>query len=75
MLVHTPGEGVVEARSTETGFVEENRAFIRALQLGEPAPIDHRDGLMATLMVLQAFASIRSGRPEPIASLLSDLAV
>ena len=75
MLVHTPGEGVVESRSTETGFVEENRAFIRALQLGEPAPIDHRDGLMATLMVLQAFASIRSGRPEPIASLLADLAV
>ena len=71
MIAHTPGEGVVEAHSTETGFVEENRAFIAALQQGLPAPIDHRDGLMATLMVLQAFASIRSGKPEPVAPLLT----
>lgn len=73
MVVNTP-EGVTETRSTETGFVEENRAFIRALQEGSPAPIDHRDGLYATLMVLQAFASVRSGRPEPIAPLMAELA-
>jgi predicted dehydrogenase len=74
MLVSTPDEGVLETRSTETGFVEENRAFIHALQNGLPAPIDHRDGLFATLMVLQAFASIRSGKPEPIAALMAELA-
>jgi hypothetical protein len=74
MVVHSAADGVVETRSTETGFVEENRAFLRALRDGLPAPIDHRDGLLATLMVLQAFASIRSGRPEPVASLMAELA-
>lgn len=74
MVVHSAAGGVVETRSTETGFVEENRAFIHALQNGLPAPIDHRDGLLATLMVLQAFASLRSGRPEPVASLLGPAA-
>jgi predicted dehydrogenase len=75
MVVHSAADGMVEARSTETGFVEENRAFLHALRNGLPAPIDHRDGLMATLMVLQAFASIRSGKPEPVASLISNLVV
>jgi predicted dehydrogenase len=74
MVVHSAADGVVETRSTETGFVEENRAFLRALRDGLPAPIDHRDGLLATLMVLQAFASIRSGKPEPVASLMAELA-
>ena len=74
MVVSTPADGVVETRSSETGFVEENRAFIHALQNGLPAPIDHRDGLFATLMVLQAFASLRSGKPEPIAALMAELA-
>lgn len=55
---------------TESGFLEENRAFMEALSAGSPAPVDHRDGLMATLMILQAFASIRIGLPQPIASLL-----
>jgi predicted dehydrogenase len=73
MVVNTP-EGVTETRSTETGFVEENRTFIHALQNSLPAPIDHRDGLYATLMVLQAFASVRSGKPEPVASLMAELA-
>lgn len=57
-------------RGRETGFVEENRAFVQSIVEGTPPPIDHRDGLFATLMVLQAFASLRSGRPEPIASLV-----
>jgi predicted dehydrogenase len=72
MVEHTL-EGITEIYSTETGLLEENRAFIYALQNKLPAPIDHRDGLYATLMVLQAFKSIQSGRSEPIAGLLSEL--
>jgi predicted dehydrogenase len=56
-------------RGTESGFVEENRAFVDCLLAGTPPAIDHVDGLMATLMVLQAFKSIESGQPEPVASL------
>lgn len=73
MVVNTSDTGVTEARGAESGFVEENRAFIYALQNNLPAPIDERDGLFATLMVLQAFASIRSGRPEPIAPIMAVL--
>lgn len=69
MMVSAP-EGTQEIRGAETGFVEENRAFVHALQHGLPAPINEQDGLFATLMVLQAFASIRSGKPEPIASVM-----
>jgi len=57
-------------RGVETGFLEENRAFIRCIQEDTPPPIDHVDGLYATLMPLQAFASIKSGKPEPIAALI-----
>lgn len=59
-------------RGTETGFLEENRAFVEALQAGQPAPVDHRDGLMATLMILQGFRSIETETPQPVASLLGD---
>jgi len=72
MVVHSP-DGITETRSIETGFLEENRAFIHALQNNLPAPIDHRDGLFATLMVLQAFKSIQTCKPEPVANLLQDL--
>ena len=61
-------------RGTETGFVEENRAFVDCLLHDTPPPIDHVDGLMATLMVLQAFNSIRSGRPEPVAAIAQQYA-
>lgn len=57
-------------KGTETGFVEENRAFVDCLLNNIKPPIDHVDGLMATLMVLQAFTSLKSGRPEPIAALI-----
>ena len=57
-------------RGGESGFLEENRAFLEALNGGQPAPIDHRDGLLATLMILQGFRSITSGKPQPITSLL-----
>ncbi len=60
---------------TETGFVEENRAFIECLRTDTLPPIDHVDGLMATLMVLQAFASIRTGRPQPIAAIAREYTV
>ena len=56
---------------SETGLLEENRAFVRAIIEDTPAPIDHVDGLLATLMPLQAIASARSGRPQPIKSVLS----
>jgi len=62
------GRPKVVYTGSETGFLEENRDFIRALQLGQPAPIDHRDGLFATLMILQGFRSIATGEPQPVAS-------
>jgi predicted dehydrogenase len=66
------GQDPVVYKGSETGFLEENRDFIRALQTGQPAPIDHRDGLLATLMILQGFKSIESGQPQPILSLLPE---
>ncbi|MEF3304404.1 Gfo/Idh/MocA family protein [Paenibacillus sp. GYB003] len=57
-------------KGTESGFMEENKAFLRCLQDDAPAPIDHVDGLYATLMILQAFESLRSGKPEPIKSVV-----
>lgn len=59
-------------KGTETGFVEENRAFVDCLTSDSDPPIDHIDGLMATLMVLQAFNSLKSGKPEPVASVILD---
>lgn len=59
-------------KGSETGFLEENRAFINCLVNDTPPTIDHVDGLMATLMVLQAFNSLKSGRPEPIASIVRE---
>jgi len=59
-------------RGVETGFLEENRAFARCIMRDEQPPIDHIDGLYATLMPLQAVESLKSGRPEPIAELVDD---
>ncbi len=70
----TIAENGHEARvitGSETGLLEENRAFVRAIIEDRPAPIDHVDGLLATLMPLQAIASARSGCPQPIKSVLS----
>lgn len=60
-------------RGTETGFLEENREFLRCLREDVRPAIDHVDGLYATLMVLQAFKSLDTGQPEPIQSLVADL--
>ncbi len=70
LIYQERGKEPVTYQGSETGFLEENRDFIRALQSGLPAPIDHRDGLLATLMILQGFQSIATGEPQPIASLL-----
>jgi hypothetical protein len=64
------GQETARFTGEETGFVEENRAFIKALQDDTPVPIDHVDGLMATLMMVQVGRSLKSGKPEPIAALL-----
>ena len=55
-------------RTGNTSADRRNRAFVDCLLGDAPPPIDHVDGLMATLMVLQAFKSIHSGQPEPVAS-------
>ena len=53
-------------RGDEGGLLEESRDFVRCLREDRPPPIDHMDGLYATVMALQAVASARSGRAEPI---------
>ncbi|WP_409345410.1 Gfo/Idh/MocA family protein [Paenibacillus sp. MBLB4367] len=60
------GKEPVVYKGTETGFLEENKAFIRCIIEDEPPLIDHIDGLYATLMILQAIESLKSGKPEPI---------
>ena len=61
------GEQVIEhVDADEYGFQEENRDFIHCLVEHLPPPITCRDGIRATLLVLKAFESIRSGRPIPL---------
>jgi predicted dehydrogenase len=50
----------------ELGYLEENRAFAKALHAAEPMPCDHIDGLRATEMVLRAFEAIRTGMPQSL---------
>ncbi|MDF2668991.1 MAG: oxidoreductase domain protein [Paenibacillus sp.] len=60
------GKDPVVYKGSETGFLEENKAFLQCIQNDEPPLIDHIDGLYATLMILQAIESLQSGKPEPI---------
>ena len=61
------GESTTEsADPDEYGFVEENNDFIRSLRGGTAPPITHRDGLRATLLVLTAFESLRTGLPQTL---------
>jgi len=69
LVYQEAGKEPVEMQGSETGFVEENRAFVQAIRGGSRPPIDHKDGLMATLMPLQAIASVHSGQPEPVLSI------
>lgn len=50
----------------EYGFMEENRDFIKSIQLGQPPPITYRDGMRATLVLLKALESLHTGKPENI---------
>jgi predicted dehydrogenase len=50
----------------ELGMVEENRAFIHALQTGAPPPTTWRDGLRATLLLLKAFRAVRTGEVQRV---------
>jgi predicted dehydrogenase len=64
------GKAPIVLKGTETGFMEENVAFYQCLKNDTEPGINHIDGLYATLMVLQAFESLKSGKPEPIRSLV-----
>ena len=57
----------------ETGMLEENKEFVKCIQENTSSPIDHIDGLYATLMALQAINSLKSGKPEPINSLVKEI--
>lgn len=72
LIYQEAGQSPQEYTGSETGFLEENRAFIEAILNGKPAPIDHKDGLMATLMPLQAIASLHSGQSEPVLSVFNE---
>jgi predicted dehydrogenase len=50
----------------EYGFLEENMDFVRSLLNKTPPPITHVDGLRATLLILRAFESLRSGLPQTL---------
>lgn len=66
LVYQEAGKEQIVLQGTESGFLEENRAFVRCLLQDEAPPIDHIDGLYATLMPLQAIRSLTSGKPEPI---------
>jgi predicted dehydrogenase len=70
LVYEEAGKEPVRYTGSETGFLEENRAFLDALNHDHPAPIDHRDGLLATLMILQGFRSIETRTPQPVVQLL-----
>ncbi len=50
----------------EYGFLEENRDFIRSIQEQKTPPITSRDGLRATLVLLKALESLKTGQPQDI---------
>jgi len=69
------GREPVVCEGSETGMLEENRAFIQCLQNDTRPAIDHVDGLMATLMMVQACNSLQSGKPEPVAPVLKEIGI
>jgi predicted dehydrogenase len=70
LTYHENGKDPEVFTGSETGLMEENRAFLQCLQTDTRPTIDHIDGLMATLMPMQAIASLKSGKPEPIAAVV-----
>ncbi len=70
MEIARRGEEPEVIEGCETGFLEENRAFMDCIAHDTAPSIDHVDGLMATLMTLQTIASARDAEPKPIGALL-----
>jgi predicted dehydrogenase len=60
------GRDVVIRLGSETGVRDESAAFVAALDAGTRAPVDHRDGTLATHMILQAVESARTGTVQAI---------
>jgi len=70
LIYQEAGREPIVLKGTETGFDEENLAFYACVANQSEPAINHIDGLYATLMALQAFESLRSGKPEPVSALL-----
>lgn len=47
-------------------FIEENRAFVQALEVNSSPPVDHHDGILATMMITQGFKSIETSSQQPV---------
>lgn len=61
------GENASEISDPEEyGFFEENNDFVRSLKENVPPPVNHVDGLRATLLILKAFESLKTGLPQNI---------
>jgi len=65
-LMYAEGGKAQEFKGVETGFLEENRGFVECIRNNTKPPIDHIDGLRATLIVLKAFEAIKTRRPQEI---------
>lgn len=50
----------------EYGFQEENNDFVHSLLAKRPPPVTHVDGLRATLLILKAFESLKTGLPQSV---------
>jgi predicted dehydrogenase len=53
----------------EMGYKEENRVWIRCLQMGLPSPCNAIDGWRATMLVQKAFTAVHTHRPQDIEKL------
>ncbi len=61
------GETVTEHHDAEEfGLIEEDKAFVHALQNNLDPPTTYFDGLRATAIITKAFDSIRKGKPQDI---------
>jgi predicted dehydrogenase len=61
------GEKVLDYEDDkEYGFMEENKYFISCLENKILPEVSWKDGLRATLMILKAFESIKTGLPQKI---------
>lgn len=71
LIYQEAGSAHLEISGSETGFMEENLAFYRCLTEGVNTLANEEDGLYASLMILQAFESLRSGSPQPIRDIVA----